>query len=155
MAVLSDDIESFILTLMQDDGKPVLVLQRNELAEYFRCAPSQINYVLSTRFTVDQGYVIESRRGGGGYIRISKMQLDKNEYLGLLLREGIGDTLREDDAYTMLKRIRELNVISDGQFNVARSMLSNQALTVPSPIRERVRAGLMRALVIELAKHNR
>lgn len=73
MRLLSDSIEDFIKALMEDeqDQQQAIELRRNELAEHFQCAPSQINYVLATRFTPDHGYVIESRRGGGGYIRIS------------------------------------------------------------------------------------
>ena len=65
MAQLSDNIEHFIKELMCDDTH--IELRRNELAQHFGCAPSQINYVLATRFSVDHGYIIESRRGGGGY----------------------------------------------------------------------------------------
>ena len=64
---LSDSIERFIKTLLEQEETEI-ELKRNELAEYFGCAPSQINYVLATRFTPDHGYVIESQRGGGGYI---------------------------------------------------------------------------------------
>ena len=66
MRLLSDSIEAFIKTLLEDENREI-ELRRNELAEHFQCAPSQINYVLATRFTPDHGYVIESRRGGGGY----------------------------------------------------------------------------------------
>ena len=69
---LSDSIESFIKTLITQE-EPEVELKRNELAEYFGCAPSQINYVLATRFSPDHGYIIESRRGGGGYIRIVRV----------------------------------------------------------------------------------
>lgn len=75
MRLLSDSIEDFIKALMEDeqDQQQAIELRRNELAEHFQCAPSQINYVLATRFTPDHGYVIESRRGGGGYIRIMRL----------------------------------------------------------------------------------
>ena len=63
---LSDTIESFIKAMIQEDT-PEVELKRNELAEYFHCAPSQINYVLATRFTPDHGYVTSSQRGGGGF----------------------------------------------------------------------------------------
>ena len=66
MSAISDSIEKFILTLLGEDD--AIELQRNELAHYFSCAPSQINYVLATRFNLGRGYAIESRRGGGGYI---------------------------------------------------------------------------------------
>ena len=72
---LSDAIEQFIKTMLTQEA-PEVELKRNELAEYFNCAPSQINYVLATRFTPDHGYIIESRRGGGGYIRIFRMAQD-------------------------------------------------------------------------------
>ena len=75
---LSDAIEEFIKELWMPD-EPEVELKRNELAEYFRCAPSQINYVLSTRFTPDHGYAIESRRGGGGFIRIIRVQRGRRE----------------------------------------------------------------------------
>ena len=67
MAILSDSIEQFIKSLM-DDYDEIIEIQRNELADYFSCAPSQINYVLATRFSPEKGYLIESRRGGGGCI---------------------------------------------------------------------------------------
>ena len=79
MAQLSDSIEQFIKELM-DEGSQIEV-RRNELAQHFGCAPSQINYVLATRFSVDHGYIIESRRGGGGYVRIVRMRERVQEYL--------------------------------------------------------------------------
>ena len=81
---LSDAIEQFIKTMLTQEA-PEVELKRNELAEYFNCAPSQINYVLATRFTPDHGYIIESRRGGGGYIRIFRMAQDTSEHLLYLL----------------------------------------------------------------------
>ena len=77
MRLLSDSIEDFIKALMADeqDQQQAIELRRNELAEHFQCAPSQINYVLATRFTPDHGYVIESRRGGGGCLRIRRIEV--------------------------------------------------------------------------------
>ena len=79
MAQLSDSSEQFIKELM-DEGSQIEV-RRNELAQHFGCAPSQINYVLATRFSVDHGYIIESRRGGGGYVRIVRMRERMQDYL--------------------------------------------------------------------------
>ena len=73
MARLSDIIENFIKDMLSENGGEQLLIQRNELADQFRCAPSQINYVLTTRFTYDKGYIIESRRGGGGCIVIKQL----------------------------------------------------------------------------------
>ena len=89
---LSDAIEQFIKTMLTQEA-PEVELKRNELAEYFNCAPSQINYVLATRFTPDHGYIIESRRGGGGYIRIFRMAQDTSEHLLYLLHQRVGDSI--------------------------------------------------------------
>jgi transcriptional regulator of stress and heat shock response len=82
MAGLSNIIERFIIDMIKDANNGVIEIQRNEMAQKFECAPSQINYVLSTRFTPYKGYYIESRRGGGGYIKIIKVKIneDKNKY---------------------------------------------------------------------------
>ena len=89
---LSDTIEQFIKTMLQQ-GQPEIELKRNELAEYFHCAPSQINYVLATRFTPDHGYVISSQRGGGGCIRIVRVCHGNGEHITYLLRERVGESL--------------------------------------------------------------
>ena len=89
---LSDSIETFIKTLLAED-EPEVELKRNELAEYFGCAPSQINYVLATRFSPDHGYLIESRRGGGGYIRIVRIVQSGAQQLMYLINERIGDAI--------------------------------------------------------------
>ena len=91
---LSDSIESFIKTLLTQE-EPEVELKRNELAEYFGCAPSQINYVLATRFSPDHGYIIESRRGGGGYIRIVRVVQSGAQRLMYLANERIGEAITE------------------------------------------------------------
>ena len=76
MARLSDVIEDFIKQMFNENDENVIFIQRNELADQFRCAPSQINYVLTTRFTYEKGYLIESKRGGGGHIAIKQLEQD-------------------------------------------------------------------------------
>ena len=92
MANISDIIEKFIIqTLGEEDSVDI---SRNQLADYFSCAPSQINYVLDTRFTFDKGYLKESKRGGSGFIKISKIKTsDSNEYLSSLVSDSVGDEL--------------------------------------------------------------
>lgn len=89
MKPLTDSIEAFIKSLLEE-GQEQVDVQRNELAQYFRCAPSQITYVLSTRFTPDHGYIIESRRGGGGYIRIVRLRESPGSNLLYLINQRIG-----------------------------------------------------------------
>ena len=91
MARLTDIIEKFIKEMISEDEENKVLIQRNELADQFRCAPSQINYVLSTRFTYAKGYIIESRRGGGGYISIKKIEHKCPVSTKKMLNESIGD----------------------------------------------------------------
>ena len=76
---ISDIIEDFIKEMLEDDDSAII--QRNDLAEHFNCVPSQINYVISTRFTPIQGYYVESQRGGGGYIKIHRVNVTHSDYL--------------------------------------------------------------------------
>ena len=108
---LSDTIESFIKQLLSQDETEV-ELKRNELAEYFGCAPSQINYVLATRFTPDHGYVIESRRGGGGYIRIVRVVQSTGQHLLYLIHERIGETISETEAAHIIGQLAERKLIT-------------------------------------------
>ena len=82
----SNNIEQFIKTLLNEDSNPSIELARNDLANYFSCSPSQINYVLQTRFNVEKGYVIESKRGGGGCITIFKISSDPAETIPSILK---------------------------------------------------------------------
>ena len=111
---LSDAIEQFIKTMLTQEA-PEVELKRNELAEYFNCAPSQINYVLATRFTPDHGYIIESRRGGGGYIRIFRMTQDTSEHLLYLLHERVGDSIDALAASHLVQQLRERELVTDGE----------------------------------------
>ena len=101
--MLSDMIAQMIEEMLAAEGGS-LELRRNDLAERVGCVPSQINYVITSRFTPERGYVIESRRGGGGYIRITKKAFDKNQYL-MHLFFGIGNTI---DAKTCAACLRNL-----------------------------------------------
>ena len=127
---LSDAIEQFIKTMLTQEA-PEVELKRNELAEYFNCAPSQINYVLATRFTPDHGYIIESRRGGGGYIRIFRMAQDTSEQLIYLLHERVGDSIDALAASHLVQQLRERELVTDGEAAMMNAALSPQALSLP------------------------
>ena len=108
---LSDSIESFIKAMLNDESDEV-ELKRNELAEYFQCAPSQINYVLATRFSPDHGYLTESRRGGGGYIRIVRVVESGSQRLMYLINERIGDSLSEEECVRLISQLKEQQIIT-------------------------------------------
>ena len=150
---LSDTIEAFIKVMLGQEEQEV-ELKRNELAEYFRCAPSQINYVLSTRFTPDHGYVIESRRGGGGFIRIVRLQHEEGEYLNYLMNERIGDSIDQKSAHILLGRLAEDGNVTRDEAKLMYAALTSEALSVPIPekLKDAVRATILRNMLLAVAR---
>lgn len=149
MSVLSDTIENFIKSLMGEyEGR--IELQRNELAQHFNCAPSQINYVLATRFTPDRGYIIESRRGGGGYIRVVRLNVDESDELLQLVTERIGDAISERDAMDVISRLVENDAVTEKEGALMGAAVSDKALGVPAVIKDHLRASIMKQLILTL-----
>ena len=122
----SDIIELFLKELIeQKNGE--LELKRNELALKFNCAPSQINYVLATRFTANRGYVVTSRKGGGGYIRITSIDMARNEYI-LHIMEQIGPAISEALAFQTLNGLYERGIVSKREAQLMACALKDEAL---------------------------
>lgn len=153
---LSDTIETFIKTLLAQDEHEV-ELKRNELATYFNCAPSQINYVLATRFTPDHGYVIESRRGGGGYIRIVRVVEQPGQQLLYLINERIGETIGEDAAVRLIAQLLDTGTVTADEAQLMRAAISAQALAIPIPdaMKDAIRARTMKSMLLTIARMNR
>ena len=153
---LSDSIEQFIKTMLAQEEQEV-ELKRNELAEYFGCAPSQINYVLATRFTPDHGYIIESRRGGGGYIRIFRMQQDTGKQLVYLLNERIGDSISVLSANHLIQQLREREIVSSAEAALMAAAIAPQALSLPLPeeLKDALRAKILKSMLMETARKTR
>ena len=149
MSVLSDTIEEFIKDLMSE-YEDKIDLQRNELAQHFKCAPSQINYVLATRFTPDRGYITESRRGGGGYIRVVRLRVDKGDHLFLLVTNRIGDEIAARDALDIVGRLVETGVVTKNEGALMCAAVSEKALNMPLVLKDRVRASILKQMVLVL-----
>ena len=151
MANISDIIEAFLLDTMGSEER--LTLSRNELASYFSCAPSQINYVLTTRFTPERGYIIESRRGGGGSItvvRLSQTPLDAyGDILGNVSdEEGISCA----KAGQLLDRMCRDGIITERETEIIKTVLSDKALIAPTVIKDRLRLNILRSVMLSLLK---
>jgi len=151
MPNLADVIENFIKEMFHE-GKNILEIQRNELASKFRCAPSQINYVLTTRFTVERGYIVESRRGGGGYIRIKKLKIRNDEFLRELI-ELVGDSISSTKAAGLVQFMLEEGIISDREAELFKAAINRKNLEIPLPERDRLRARLLKAMIAALLGH--
>lgn len=153
---LSDTIESFIKTLLNEESTEV-ELKRNELAEYFKCAPSQINYVLATRFSPDHGYVTESRRGGGGYIRIVRVVESGSQRLMYMINERIGDSLEEEECLRLISQLKEQRIVTAEEEALMAASVSARSLAVPitDPMKGALRARMMKNMLMTIAARNR
>lgn len=151
MPRLSDIIEEFLKQLLNQSGDDILEIQRNELANQFGCAPSQINYVLMTRFTVDRGYYIESKRGGGGSIRITRIGFEGNEYLGDLISERIGQSISQSTAEAYIDAFLEKGLISQRETSIMKAAVNDKSISIVSQQnRDIVRANILKSMLIVL-----
>ena len=151
---LSDSIEQFIKDLMSE-SESELELKRNELAAYFGCAPSQINYVLATRFSPQHGYMIESRRGGSGYVRIIRIlsEGDQSLFIRALIESAEG-RLSSAEAEAMIKALFERDVIKLKEARLLRAAVSDSAINLPVNSKDILRANIMCSILIELLKQS-
>jgi len=147
MVRLSDTIENFIKDLLENCSECGLHIQRNELATYFSCAPSQINYVLTTRFTINKGYYIESRRGGGGYIVIKRLECGTRKSLADVISEEIGDNLTYDKGVQIIDGLFESNIITDREGKIMKVAINDRILNVYDN-RNKRRSDMLRAMVM-------
>ena len=131
----SNNIEEFIKSMLDEDEGQSLELARNDLANYFSCAPSQINYVLQTRFNIARGYVIESKRGGGGSITIIKLSTDPNDTIPSILKALDGEKdITYQRACDYLEWIEREGLITEKEVDIIKSSISDKALALPIKI---------------------
>lgn len=146
---MSDLVAQTILDML-DSQNGNAEIQRNELATTLGCVPSQINYVITSRFTPEQGYIVESRRGGGGYIRITRVQTDDKTML-MHIVNSIGSTLDKASAEVMLKNLYSQSVIDRRNANIMAVALSDRALrSAPQNIRDNLRADIFKNMLIAI-----
>lgn len=152
MPGLSNIIENFIKELLQATENGIIEIQRNEMAEYFECSPSQINYVLSTRFTPYKGYYIESRRGGGGYIKIIKVGIESNEDINNIIVNTIGDSITKSKAYHIIDGLLEENLISKREGEIIKVAMGDRSLSGGNESRNTLRANILKNVLLILIK---
>ena len=144
---MSDVIENFIQDLF--DQENIVELKMNELASHFNCVPSQINYVIQTRFTTDRGYIVESRRGGGGHIKITKVSMNRNEAIRHAIRV-IGQSLDMMSAEGILNTLYINDALSSDQAKLVLTACSNNALSPisDSDLKNKTRASIFKNLML-------
>lgn len=145
---MSDLIEEFIKDLFDEENEAIEI-QRNELAEQFNCVPSQINYVISTRFKPSQGYYVESRRGGGGHIIIKKVNSSKEEYIMHII-ENIQNTLTSNEVDILISDFLSYNLITSKEAKLLKVATSDNVLKLPKDIKDQVRARIFKNMILNL-----
>lgn len=151
MASLADEIEAYIRGLLQSSPDGAIVIQRTEMAERFDCVPSQISYVLMTRFTPDRGYVVEGRRGGGGNIRVLQLAAEQRE-LAIFL--GGIDAIDQARAMGLVIRVMEAGLISDREALLMQAAFKREILQMGLPERDQLRARLLKAMMTAAFERN-
>lgn len=145
---ISDYVANYILELLEENENECVVIRRNELANTIGCVPSQINYVITSRFTPEQGYMVESQRGGGGFIRITRMQYNKESYI-MHVMHNVGDTLDTATAKSIIHSLAQQQAVPPNVLKAMAAAVSNQAYaTVPQNKRDILRAAVFKNMLI-------
>lgn len=150
MRNISDIIEGYLKAIIEEEQDGIIEIKRNEVAEKFQCVPSQINYVINTRFTVERGYAVESKRGGGGYIRIFRVQTNSRkeliDHILLGLQEGVSNTMALDIVY----RLMEEDVITERESKLILAAVDRTTIRLPLPERDAIRARILQSMLLTL-----
>jgi transcriptional regulator CtsR len=152
MSNLADRIEEYLKMILDDAQEGYVMLQRGFLADFFSCAPSQINYVLTTRFTAERGYLVESRRGGGGYLRIVRLGLDPEGKFQRLIAELIGEEMSQDRANNLIDRLEEEEIFTKREAVLIKSIFAERLLADLTPSASVLRARLMKEILANMCR---
>jgi transcriptional regulator of stress and heat shock response len=136
-----------VLEMSEDD---LVEIKRSEVADKFQCVPSQINYVINTRFTIERGYIVESKRGGGGYIRIMKVQshdlADLIDHILSLFQSRISQASAEDVVYRLVQE----EIITNREAKIMLSVMDRSVLYIDLPYRDELRSRMLKAMLISI-----
>lgn len=144
---ISDTVAAYILNILNEENG-IAEIQRNELAGVLGCVPSQINYVITSRFTPEQGYIVESRRGGGGFIRITRRRLTKADMI-MHIVNSIGDSLDTGTSRAMLRNMISSSVLNPAVAALISAAVSEKSLaSAPKEIRDYVRAAIFKNMLL-------
>lgn len=147
MRNISDIIEQYLKSILTKSDEDLIEIKRSEIAKRFQCVPSQINYVISTRFTVEQGYVVESKRGGGGYIRIIKVKPHDQADLFKQLTDFIGESINQTNAENIIRRLYEEGALSKREARLMFSVMERTLFPIAANYRDLIRANLLKAML--------
>ena len=154
MGNLADRIEEYLKHILDKSNEGFIILQRSVLADVFSCAPSQINYVLDTRFTVERGYLVESRRGGGGYLRIVRLSLSEEGQFQYLMQQLIGEQLTPERGIGLSERLCEEEILTHRECAILKCIMERQCLGENHQEANILRARLMKRILTTLSRED-
>lgn len=144
---ISDEVARYLLELLEESHGDIQI-QRNELANNIGCVPSQINYVITSRFTPEHGYIVESRRGGGGYIRITRIKTEKSTAIMNIIN-SIGSKLDAISAEMIIDSLVQRGIISENSSKLMLSAVSDRVYSdVPVNLRCTLRASVLKNMLL-------
>ncbi|MCL1853786.1 MAG: CtsR family transcriptional regulator [Peptococcaceae bacterium] len=154
MGNLADRIEAYLKTILGEAEGGSIILQRGFLAKIFSCAPSQINYVLTTRFTVEKGYLVESRRGGGGFLRIVRLGFDEESNFHRLMNELLGEEVSQLRANNLLENLCEEDILTEREAILLKSVFADKIIGefLSNTYAPRLRAKMMKEVLIGISR---
>ena len=141
----SDHIEAYIKAILDQSG--IVELQRSQLADTFQVVPSQINYVIKTRFTESRGYLVESKRGGGGYIRIGRIEFSNHHEMLRDLLYSVGEEVSLVIFEDVLSLFFEQDLVTRQEMNLLLAMATDRVLGDDANL---IRANMLRQLLQEV-----
>lgn len=150
MRNVSDIIEGYLKRIIEQEQNGIIEIKRNEIAEKFQCVQSQINYVINTRFTAERGYAVESKRGGGGYIRIFRVQANTRKELIEHILSGLQNGASHTMAIDVVYRLVDEEVISERESKLILAAVDRSTIRIPLPERDEVRARILQAMLLTL-----
>ena len=146
---ISDMIEDFIKDMFDDDNS--IEIQRNDLAEKFNCVPSQINYVIATRFKPAQGYYVESKRGGGGHITIKKINITKSKYLMHII-SSVGERITAQEVDIFISNFLSYDMISENEAKLLKVATSDNIIGAYANDKDALRANIFKNMLLNLVE---
>ena len=147
MRNISDIIEHYLKQAILQSEKGMIEIQRSEMADKFQCVPSQINYVISTRFSLQKGYLVESKRGGGGYIRIKKIPIGSESVFYETLMDMVGEDISQAASIDILSRLTEEEFLTENEYLLMTAVITRDVINISLPLRDQVRANILRAML--------
>ncbi|MBQ8210761.1 MAG: CtsR family transcriptional regulator [Clostridia bacterium] len=144
---LSNEIAKILTEMLEETGRAEI--KRNEFAQQLGCVPSQINYVISSRFTPERGYTVESQRGGGGYIKITRINYNTKEQILMHIINSIGESISEQSAKAIIINLNHRELLEAEKAKIMLAAINENCYkSVPAEYRGRIRAAIFKQMLL-------